>query len=195
MSSTKFSEWIEFEYLSDSEVCSWLKDNYTTKIDSSLRDKIESTIFNMQDSAKIQYFYCRYAHNADDYYKIEDLINSSLDRNRTVALAANLHFVERAGSISLDRVMQKLIAGFPATDVILRELLHNPSTERYRLTSILEKRHELSAFQDPIFVKFFLSSLVTSPSATKRYDNVYLDGWMDGASILQVQLRIAKINY
>jgi len=31
MSNTKFSKWIEFDYLLNSEVCSWLKDNYTTK--------------------------------------------------------------------------------------------------------------------------------------------------------------------
>ena len=33
----KFSEWIEFDYLSESEVCSWLKDNYITEHRSVLK--------------------------------------------------------------------------------------------------------------------------------------------------------------
>ena len=61
MPEARFSDWIEYSYLSDSQICSWLKENYNNNNDLELTERIEDDILSSRDSKNVRYFFCRYA--------------------------------------------------------------------------------------------------------------------------------------
>ena len=180
MPEARFSDWIEFSYLSDSQICSWLKENYNNHKDPELTERIEEEIYSSRDTENVRYFFCRYAHNVDTKFSHYELLLShdKFDRDQAIALAANKHFFDGLWRDE-EKVFRQLIDGFPKTKVVLKELFKNPSIGRDTFTELLEKRKKIPAFENPVFLNFFLNSLAESPSVKEKYDNTYLDGFLD----------------
>ena len=177
MPHVRCSEWVEFTYLSDTQICSWLKenyDNYTIKT-----DQVETDI-SFRDTPNVKYFYCRYAHNAQADFSHDELLfgHKKYYRDHAIALAANKHFMNCDSSIQI-KIFRKLIEGFPETKAVLEELFQNPSIGRDTFTKLLEERSKIINFEDPVFFSFFFQSLASSPSLQKNYDGAYIDGYLE----------------
>lgn len=52
-----FSDWIEFSYLSNSQICSLLKGNYNTHTDPELTKRIKDHILSSRDSENVRYLF------------------------------------------------------------------------------------------------------------------------------------------